>query len=116
MRRMSVQSFARRWCPALLGRTIQPRDETTLFSEEQIAFLAERDLIYLTEKPNGQFSTIIAADFNTALDIAARRRVGESVIGLMGFGFLRHVRTPTARTRAESRADANTVPPQYLHA
>lgn len=75
-------------------------DETLLFSEEQIRFLADRGVIYLTERPDGRYSTIIAHDHGMAARIADRRGTDEKVVGLMGKGFFRHLRASVIQPHA----------------
>jgi len=95
---MHIFKALRRQGPAWMGSKFAPRDETLLFSDEQVRFLAARDVIYLTERTDGQYSTIIAHDFGMAVRIAHRRSGNEVVVGLMGPGFLSHLRESTARS------------------
>jgi hypothetical protein len=87
------------WAKSLWREKPIVRDETALFTDEQIQFLAGRGVIYLTVQPSGEFSTIIAQDAKAASRIAFRRNADEKVVGLMGFGFLRHLRNPSLTSR-----------------
>ncbi|WP_024511629.1 hypothetical protein [Bradyrhizobium sp. ARR65] len=83
------------WTKLLLRSKPVFCDETTLFTDDQLRFLASRGVIYLTVQPSGEFSTIIAQDAATAANIAFWRNAQERVLGQMGFGFLRHLRDPS---------------------
>lgn len=74
-------------------------DEVAGFSERQVAFLASRHVVFLTDMAlgEGRFGTIVAASFDEARRIAAARGHGETVIGLMGFGFLASLRNLVMR-------------------
>jgi hypothetical protein len=87
------------------GSKPEPSGETLLFNEEQLGFLAERGVIYLTERPDGRYGAIIAHDFRMATRLAECRRADEKVIGLMGAGFLHHLGGSAVRRADRSRAD-----------
>lgn len=96
-----LQANLRRWIPTLATHQYAPCDEIRMFSDEQIRFLAARGVIYLTERPDGRYSTIIAHDYQMAGRLACCRRSGEEIVGLMGAGFLQHLRAPAAQSQSE---------------
>lgn len=107
------QAVFRRWLFA--GARLAPLDETRLFTDEQVRFLAERGVIYLTERPDGRYSTIIAHDVGSAARIAGRRTRGaERVLGVIGVGFLRHLRDPDAEAQTDGTGSA--LPAQDVYA
>ncbi len=69
-------------------------DEASLFSERQLEFLAERELVWMTEneRSKSRRGTIIAASYDDAVRIAAERVGGERIIGLMGASYLRNMK------------------------
>lgn len=101
-----IQEKVRRVSSVLSAPQLAPRDETLMFSNEQVRFLAERGVIYLTERPDGQYSTIIAHDYQVAARIAGYRNAAERVVGLMGPDFLHYVRTPASQAQDDSHAIA----------
>lgn len=110
MRRSPLHRVLGRWLSAPTQSTCDAFDETMLFTDEQIRFLAERGVIYLTKRRNQQYSAVIAPDFRKAMHLARRRSADETVVGLMGPGFVPHLRDSSSRsltnesTQAESSA------------
>lgn len=79
--------------PALRANEL---DEASRFRQEDVEFLASRELVYLTslrlDPPSSRMGTIVAGSHAQAIQIASARGRGEKILGLMGQSFLRNMK------------------------